>query len=62
MDSGYLFKGEQPRDPVSLPIWIFFFYLHLVSFFTSGYCLNFGTKGCLVMVGEGLRFGLKCAN
>lgn len=25
MDSGYLFKGEQPRDPVSLPIWIFSF-------------------------------------
>lgn len=25
MDSGYLLKGEHPRDPVSLPIWIFFF-------------------------------------
>lgn len=26
MDSGYLLKGEQPRDPVSLPIWIFFLF------------------------------------
>lgn len=61
MDSGYLFKGEQPRDPVSLPIWIFF--LFAPSFiFHFWLLLKFWDQRLLGYVGEGLRFGLKCAN